>query len=147
MKLAAAVIGVATAIVVGLVHSHGQSKTDPALDKITLEFAAAFNARDAEKVASFYADDAVVMQPDEPLITGRANIEARYEREFRQGLTNLRLRPIESALGGSHAFEVGTSAVALDSPAGMLSTSGKYAVIYKRVGNAWKIAYDIYTTD
>ena len=145
MKIVAALVGVTTLILVGLVH--GQSKTDPALDKLTSEFAAAFNAKDAEKVASFYADDAVVMPPNEPLITGRTSIEARYEREFRLGLTSLQLRPMESALAGTHAFEVGTSAVSWDSPAGRLSTSGKYVVIYKRVGNAWKIAYDIYTSD
>lgn len=141
----AALAGVTTIVVVGLVH--GQSKTDPALDKLTSEFAAAFNAKDAVKVASFYADDAVVMTPNEPLITGRASIEARYRREFMQGLTNLQLRPMESALAGAHAFEVGTSTVGLDSPTGLLSASGKYAVIYKRVGKAWKIAYDIYTSD
>jgi len=145
MKTFAAIAGVTTMVVVGLVH--GQSKTDPALDKLASEFAATFNAKDAVKLASFYADDAVVMSPGEPMITGRASIEARYRGEFKQGLTNLQLRPIESALSGTHAFEVGTSSVALDSPSGLLSTSGKYAVIYKRVGKNWKIAYDIYTSD
>jgi uncharacterized protein (TIGR02246 family) len=138
-------VGVAAMLVAGVVH--GQSKTDPVLDKLTSEFAAAFNTRDAEKVASFYADDAVVMSPRTPLITGRASIEARYRQEFEQGLRNLRLRPIESALAGAHAFEVGTSTVALDTPSGLLSASGKYVVIYKRVGDAWKIAYDIFTSD
>lgn len=145
MKTVAAIIGV-TIIVVGSL-AHGQKRTDPVLNKLTEEFAAAFNAKDAQKVASFYADDAVLLSPNEPMITGRDSILTRYKLEFQQGLTNLRLKPIESALEGTHGFEVGTSSVNLDSPGGMLSTSGKYAVIYKRVGNNWRIAYDIYTSD
>lgn len=145
MKIVAASIGIITILVVALVH--GQKTTDPVLDKLTKEFEAAFNAKDAEKVASFYTDDAALLSPNEPMIRGRDSITARYREEFKQGLTNLQLKPIESALGGTVGFEVGTSAVALRSPDGLLSTSGKYAVIYKRVGNQWKIAYDIYTSD
>ena len=48
-KLAAGVVGViVVASVVG-----GQGKTDPTLDKLAKEFADAFNAKDAAKVAAF----------------------------------------------------------------------------------------------
>ena len=47
-----------------------QARTDPALDKLAVEFEAAFKAKDAAKVASFYAEDAVMMPPNEPTLRG-----------------------------------------------------------------------------
>ena len=50
---------------------------------------AAFNAKDAAKVALLYTDDAVVMPPNHALVKGRANIEAYFKQEFQLGVTNL----------------------------------------------------------
>ena len=60
--------------------------TDPALHKLAAAFAEAFNAKDAARVASFYADDAIVMPPDQTMIRGHRNVEAYYVRGFRQVL-------------------------------------------------------------
>ncbi len=141
-KLAVAVTVAAAFVVTGIVQ--GQGKTDPALNKLAADWAAAFNAKDAAKIASLYADDAVLMPPNQPMVKGRADIEAHWKGQIQQGGTNLQLTPVESAISGSHAFEVGTSSVAL--PGGQ-TDPGKYAVVLKRVGNDWKIAYDIYNSD
>jgi hypothetical protein len=64
MRRLAVVFGIAAAITVtGFVR--GQGKTDPTLNKMAADWAAAFNAKDAAKLTSFYADDAVYM-PTEP---------------------------------------------------------------------------------
>lgn len=122
----------------------GQGKTDPRLDKLAQEFAVAFNAQDAAKVAAFYADDAVLMPPNQPMVKGRANIEAEWKRMFGQGVTSLQLRPMESLTTGDQAFEAGTSSVTMK---GAGTDQGKYVVVYKRVGGDWKIAYDIFNSD
>lgn len=141
-KLAIAVTVAAALVVTGIVQ--GQGKTDPALSKLAADWAAAFNAKDAAKIASLYADDAVVMPPNQPMVKGRANIEAHFKGEIQQGATNFQLNPVESAISGSQAFEAGTSTLTL--PGGQ-TDSGKYLVVLKRVGNDWKIAYDIYNSD
>jgi uncharacterized protein (TIGR02246 family) len=141
-KLAVAVTVAAAFVVTGIVQ--GQGKTDPALNKLAAEWAAAFNAKDAAKIASFYADDAVVMPPNLPMVKGRANIEAHFKGEIQQGATNFQLKPVESAISGPQAFEAGTSTMTLP---GGLTDRGKYLVVLKRVGNDWKIAYDIYNND
>lgn len=128
---------VATAIV------QGQGKTEPVLNKITADYAAAYNAKDAAKVASLYAEDALVMPPNEPMVKGRANIQARLQREFKENVT-LQLTPTESTISGSQAFEAGTATVTL--PGGGTEKE-KYLVVYKRVGNDWKIAFDIWNSD
>jgi uncharacterized protein (TIGR02246 family) len=141
-KLAVAVTVASAVVAMGIVQSQG--KTDPALNKLAAEWAAAFNARDASKIALLYADDAVVMPPNKPMVKGRANIETHFKGEIEQGPTNFQLNPFESAISGSQAFEAGTTTVTL--PGGE-TDRGKYLVVLKRVGNDWKIAYDIYNGD
>jgi ketosteroid isomerase-like protein len=143
MRRLAVVSGIAAVITVtGVVR--GQGKTDPTLNKMAADWAAAFNAKDAAKLASFYADDAVYMPPNYPMVKGRANLEAQFKREFEEGFTNLQLKPMESAISGSHAFEAGTATV--EAPGGLTDNS-KYLVVFKRVGSDWKIAYDIHNSD
>ena len=62
-------IVVVTAVVLLPSLAHTQGKTDPTLDKLAQEFAAAFNAKDAAKVASFYTEDAVLMPPNRPMVS------------------------------------------------------------------------------
>src|SRR4051812_27897264 len=71
-------------------------KTDPELEKLRSEFASAFNAHDAATVASFYADDAIAMPPNEQMITGRANIQASYKKAFDNNIGTIALQSIES---------------------------------------------------
>jgi uncharacterized protein (TIGR02246 family) len=142
MRRLAVAVTIATALVV-TVMLQGQGKTDQALN-LAPEWAAAFNAKDAAKIASLYSEDAVLMPPNLPTVNGRANIEAHWKKEIQQGATNVQLKPIASALSGSQAFEVGISTMTL--PGGQ-TDRGKYLAVLKRVGNEWKIAYDIYNSD
>jgi uncharacterized protein (TIGR02246 family) len=142
MRRLAVIVTVATALAITVIVK-GQGKTDPAL-KLAPEWAAAFNAKDAAKIASLYAEDAVLMPPNQPTVKGRANIEAHWKGEIQQGATNMQLNPVESSISGSQAFEAGTSTLTL--PGGQ-TERGKYLAILKRVGNEWKIAYDIYNSD
>lgn len=141
-KLSIALTVAAALVVTGVVQ--GQSKTDPALNKLAAEFAAAYNAKDAAKVAGFYAEDAVAMPPNSPMVKGRSAIEARLKRDMQQDNVTLKLNPVESAISGEQAYEAGTTIVTL--PNGS-TVNEKYLVVYKRVGNDWKIAYDIWNSD
>lgn len=142
MKRLVTVVSLVAAVVVTAVVQ-GQGKTEPVLDKITAEYAAAYNAKDAAKVAALYAEDALVMPPNEPMVKGRANIQARLQRELKEDVT-LQLTPTESTISGSQAFEAGTATVKL--PDGRTEKE-KYLVVYKRVGSEWKIAFDIWNSD
>lgn len=126
-----------------------QSRTDPALTKLAQEFAAAFNAGDSAKVGSFYTDDATLMPPNEPAITGRQNIAAWFKGGIDEGFTDFRLTPTESSTAGAQAFEAGTYSLTMKSGTGGAPTTdkGKYVVVYKRIGAEWKLAYDIFNSD
>ena len=155
-----AIVGIA---VLGLsstvIPQTSKQSTNPALDKLNAEFVAAFNARDAAKVASFYTEDATLMPPNAPMVKGRPNIEAFWKSAFDQGMSNLKLRPFDSAVSGDQGYEAGTAAVDLKSAgkeagAAASANSGrpvtdtsKYIVVFKRVGADWKMAYDIFNSD
>lgn len=137
-----------------------QGKTDPALDKLNAEFTAAFNAKDAARLASFYTEDALLMPPNQPMVKGRPNIEAFWRGAFEQGLTNLRLRPLESVISGNQAFEAGTATLTVKTGGtAMTGTTGaggagasvtdssKYIVVFKRTETGWRMAYDIFNSD
>jgi uncharacterized protein (TIGR02246 family) len=128
--------------VTGMVQ--GQGKTDPTLNKLAAEFEAAFNAGDAAKVASMYAEDGVAMPPNAPMVKGRSAIEAALKKDMAKGKVTLKLSPFESALAANRAYEAGTVTVKL--PDGR-TVNEKYLVVYKLVGGEWKIAYDIWNSD
>jgi ketosteroid isomerase-like protein len=136
------VIGMA-ALTVGTATIRSQGKTDPTLDKLAREFESAFNAKDAKKIAALYAEDAVAMPPNRPLVKGRAAIAADIQRDWGAGVTNLKLMPFDSAIIGDRGYEAGTSTVTINGK----PLSGKYVVIYKRVGQEWLIAYDSFSGD
>jgi uncharacterized protein (TIGR02246 family) len=144
-------------IAVGMA-SRAQGKTDPTLDKLNAEFVAAFNAKDAAKLASFYTEDGTLMPPNQPMVKGRPNIEAYWRGAFEQGVAGLQLRPIESAIAGAQGFEVGTATVTLKTGGtpttpggvgggGVVTDTAKYVVVFKRTAEGWKMAYDIYNSD
>jgi uncharacterized protein (TIGR02246 family) len=141
-KVSIAVVVAAVLVVTGIVQ--GQSKTDPMLNKLATQWAATYNAKDAAKLAGFYTEDAVYMPSNQPMVKGRAAIEAHFKQEFQQGFTNLKLTPMASAISGSQAYEAGTATLTV--PGGR-TENGKYVVVFKQVGGAWKIAYDINNTD
>jgi ketosteroid isomerase-like protein len=144
MKGFAAVLVVAmAAFTVSTATVRNQGKTDPVLDKLAREFESAFNAKDAKKIAALYAEDAVVMPPNRPMVKGRAAIAADIQRDWSGGVTNLKLMPFDSAIIGDRGYEAGTSTVSINGK----PMSGKYVVIYKRVGNDWLIAYDSFSGD
>ena len=134
-----------TAVLVSLLclsaPAHAQQAA-PALDKVIMEFVNAFNARDLAKVSSVYADDAVWMRADSPMIKGRAAIAAELTRRY-QGPGVLTLTGTMSGTSGSLAFVAATYTVTVPlEDGGQVSVPAKSLTVFKRVGNAWKIAYD-----
>lgn len=141
----------------------GQAGTNPDLDRMRREFAAAFNDKDPARVASFYAEDGWLMLHDLPVVAGRSAIQAEYKRQFEARISSLELQPLESETKDALGFDAGTYAMKIllgvpvptgiwrFSPVGAgtlsLSITGKYVSILKRVGNDWRIAYHIQSSD
>ena len=119
---------------------------------IAARLEAAFNARDAAALASLYSQTAVLMPPNEPMVSGRANIQAWFESAL-QRLESVSIAPLESTVVGDRAFQVGTftsrrhtdaSSSAQDS---RTEHVGKYVLLLEHSVGEWRIQYDIWSLD
>jgi len=118
-----------------------------AIDRIIAEFVDIFNARDLTKLASLYADDAVWMPQDSPMIKGRAAIEAAFKERF-SGPGVLKFTSTTSVMSGPLAFVAATYTVTVPvEGAAPVSFTAKSLTVFKRVENGWKIAYDMQNGD
>jgi ketosteroid isomerase-like protein len=118
--------------------------SDISLEQIAPELAAAFNAKDAAKLASLYTESATLMPPYEKMVKGRAAIEAWY-RPALERIGHLQIVPMQTGSLGENGFQVGTFFVRREVESGLLSY--KYVLILKRVGAKWLIDCDIWNAD
>ena len=115
--------------------------------EIAARLEAAFNASDAVALASLYSDTAILMPPNEPMVCGRTEIQAWFERALLR-LRSVRIVPIESTVTAEQAFQAGTFTTAVSSPGEDDSPlPGKYVLFLKNHGGEWKIEYDIWSLD
>jgi uncharacterized protein (TIGR02246 family) len=140
------ILGVLLALLTLAAPGYGQERS-PVLDKLLAGFVTAFNAKDMTALAALYAEDAVWLRPNAPLIKGRSALEAAFKKQF-TGPAVLKLNPTESAIAGNYGFSVGTYTVTIpESGGGSMTFAAKYLTVFERVGNDWKIAYDMQNVD
>lgn len=120
---------------------------------IAARLEAAFNAGDAAALAALYSDNATLMPPNEPMVSGKRDIRQWFDRALRR-LERVRIVPIESRSAGSLAHQVGTftstTKPGAASPAERhgASHTGKYILILLNHGAGdWLIHYDIWSLD
>ena len=116
---------------------------DPTIAKRSGEMVAAFNAKDATKVATLYTEDGVLMPPNAAMVKGRAAIEGWFKAGISEGWNSLRLTPFRAEVSGDTAYILGTYTI---SSAGA-DDRGKYAEIWKRNAGQWHIVADIFNSD
>jgi ketosteroid isomerase-like protein len=114
---------------------------------IAARLEAAFNASDAVALASLYSDTAILMPPNEPMVRGRSEIQAWFERALVR-LRSVRIVPIESTTEADQAFQIGTFTTAVSSSKEEgIPLAGKYVLVLKDHGGQWKIHCDIWSLD
>jgi uncharacterized protein (TIGR02246 family) len=88
--------------IVALYLSSGMALADTATDVKALyaAYSAAFNKGDAQAVAAFYTDDAILLPPSQVVIKGRAEVETFTSGLFEIGMTSQQLELIEVAVDG-----------------------------------------------
>jgi uncharacterized protein (TIGR02246 family) len=113
------------------------------IDAVNAKWIDFFNKGDFAGVASLYADDASAFPPGSGIVKGRAAIEAMWKGMAEQvgdpKLTTLDVKP----LGPSAAREIGTFSLKTKGAAPR-EVTGKYVVVWEKVGNDWKLAADIW---
>ena len=130
-------------------QSRGAGSIDAAIARVADDYVKATLAGDAKAVAALYTEDAIEMPPNQPMVKGRAAIQQYYEKVFGgMKMARFTLTHIETRAVGDSGYDVGTYQQNLTPQGGTaLDETGKYVVILKRVGGAWKVAHAIYNSD
>ncbi len=105
----------------------------------------AFNAGDAAAVAATYAEDAIMMNPDQPAAEGRQAIQAAYETLFKESKPKIAFTPLETQVTGDWAYDRGNYTATMTPKSGKpMEMSEKYLVICKlQPDGSWKVFREI----
>lgn len=106
-------------------------------------------AKDAAGIAALYAEDGAVMPPNAPIGKGHASIEQAWASMMQAPGFDLNFVPEQIILSssGDMALDRGTYRLAT-TPNGTAQTdTGKYVVVWRKIGGKWKAAADIFNSD
>lgn len=125
----------------------GMAEAEEAIRANNRKFSEAFMRGDAAGVAALYTDDARLMPPDAPASSGADAIRQFWEGAMRMGIKEAALETVEVKPCGDYACEIGRFTLSVETGAGERARqTGKYVVIWKREGGAWKLDVDIWNT-
>lgn len=107
----------------------------------------AWAAKDTDKVAALYADDATVMLPNTPVMTGKQAIEPGFKAALADPNFSLIIQnaSVEASKSGDLGFVRGTYTVQSSDPKTKKATveKGNYVLVYKKQADgSWKIVAD-----
>lgn len=114
--------------------SSTRSASKEELGKMNRDFAAALNAKDAKKAASYYAVDAVLYPPGEAPVHGREAIEAYWRGAIEQGgIREASVETIDAGSSGDLGYEIGTFVATVNGPEGKPMTDrGRFVELLRR---------------
>jgi uncharacterized protein (TIGR02246 family) len=128
----------------GTVPALAQDKA--AIQNLNDQFARAFNAGDIAAVAAHYTENAVVLPPGAEMVMGRNAILTFWKAASEQ-IGDFKLTAVDvKPLGSDAAREIGTFSLRTKGSQPQ-EVTGKYVVVWDKVGADWKIATDIWNTN
>ena len=116
---------------------------------IDREFMDAVAAQDGDRVAALYAEDARIMMPGRPTISGRSEILGFYKAAFQGLVKSILLDTTDIEVSDDLAYATGSNRIELTPPGeAPREERGKYVVVYRRVSAAdWKVVIDSYSNN
>ena len=118
---------------------------DKAVRDADASWSKAAGMRDLEKTVSFYADDAVVLPPNEAAVTTKAGIHDLWKGLI-DSVTDMswKANRVEMAKSGEMACVTGTYEITMKDGT---KDHGKYCEVWEKKGGAWKCGTDIWNSD
>ena len=121
------------------------------LTKLDDDWSAAAVARDVDRVASFYAEDAIAYPPGEPAAVGRAAAKKVWATYFADPTFALSWKTLhaEVSKSGDLGYTSGTYEASYKGADGKpVSEKGKYLCTWKLQGDGtWKAVHDMWNSD
>jgi uncharacterized protein (TIGR02246 family) len=129
------------AFLIGLITPAAAQKA--AIDAANAKWMDFFNKGDFDGLASLYTAGATAFPPGSAMVKGRAAIGAMWKGMADQ-VTDPKITTVDvKRLGPVAAREIGTFSLKTKSSPPK-EVTGKYVVVWERVGRDWKLANDIW---
>ena len=104
-----------------------------------------------DRFVSFYAGDAAVFAPNDPIATTKEAIRATATKMFAAPGFSLSFQStkVDVAHSGDMAYTYGTYTMTMNDPKGTpMTDKGKYVTVYrKQADGSWKAVADIFNSD
>jgi len=97
------------------------------IDAVNAKWIELFNKGDFDGVASLYTEDATAFPPGSAMVKGRTAIAAMW-KSIAEQVSDPKLTTLDVKSKGPKPQEM----------------TGKYLVVWEKIGNAWKLAADIW---
>ena len=113
---------------------------EQAVRDLVARYQAASNEGDAVALAALYADDALLLPPDDGIVAGRDAILAFWQDGIESGIS---FEVVESSATGGSAYVVGR--FLMEASASAPADSGKYVLCLRRQPDgAWRVVADMW---
>lgn len=124
---------------------------ETALKSLDDEWSKAIGSRDVEKTIAYYADDAILMLPNIPTLTGKERIRGLWKSMFDSQTFSggWKTTKVEVARSGDLAYINGTYEFTEQDESGKpITDKGKYVkVLRKHTDGSWKCIADMFNSD
>ena len=127
------------------------SADETALRKLDEEWSRSAGSKDVDKTISYYSDDAVVMPPNIPTLTGKESIQTLWKSmlsspDFSGGW---KATKVEVARSGDLAYVSGNYEFnEKDNSGKPITDKGKYLEVWKKQADgSWKCVADMFNSD
>ena len=129
------------AVLAGLITPAFAQKAE--IEAVNAKWIEFFNKGDWAGVASLYTDDATAFPPGSAMVKGSAAIGAMWKGIAEQVSDPKVITLDVKSLGPAAAREIGTFGLKTKGPTPQ-EVTGKYVVVWEKVGSDWKLAADIW---
>jgi ketosteroid isomerase-like protein len=146
MKTKTLVVTLTLGVAAAAVCWAADAKLEQALRDADAEWSRVAAAKDLDKTVSFYADDAMVLPPNQSMVTSKTGIRNLW-KGFLDSLTDISWKTtrVEMAKSGDMGYLVGTYAMTMKDGT---KDTGKYCEVWKKQADGkWKVAADMFSSD
>lgn len=131
-------------IIMGTLTACSKPEQAVNIQSLNQQFINAWNAKDAEKIVSFLADDVQFLQ-GETHFTGKSEVSKRWVQETLPTLAGLKTSVVSSGTDNTTAYEAGTFSVDVLPTSPNLPRGygeGNFILLWKKgQDNNWKLSY------
>ena len=119
------------------------------IDEMNVKWVAAFKESDFAWLEALYTLDGLLLPSNSPPIEGpKAIVEVwKSWSELPNVEIEFAADRVEASSSGDMAYDFGWYTFAFDTENGRVEDKGKYIIVWKNVGGAWKVVADIFNSN